>query len=246
MKLTVQLYTLRNELDKDLEGTLRSVKGFGLDYVELAGTYGRSAAEWKTLLDAIGLKVSGSHIGIGQLESEFDAVVADNQLLGNRYIILPWVGEDFYGAGWDAAAKRVEPIAAKLKAAGLNFCYHNHDFEFRGEGKPGLEVFYESSDPDLVKAQLDLAWVQIGGHDPADWVKRMGKRAPLVHLKDFDPDKTPRWVPGGQGKVNWDVVLVACEEAGVEFGGIELDESPGSALDAVEASVAYFRGKGLG
>ncbi|AIE84795.1 sugar phosphate isomerase/epimerase family protein [Fimbriimonas ginsengisoli] len=242
MRLSVQLYTLRDALSQDLPGTLAKVREIGLEYVELAGTYDRSADEWKALLAKNGLTASGSHIGIDALSSDLDAVIADAKTIGFKYVILPWIGNDVYADGWEKVAKRLEPIGRKLKEAGLTLAYHNHAFEFENGG---LDTFYTSADADLVKAQLDLAWVQIGGADPAAYIRKYAGRVPLVHLKDFDPALTPQWRPAGEGKVDWDGVLAACQEVGVEFGSLELDESPIDPIEAVRKSFDYFHAKGL-
>ena len=99
--------------------------------------------------------------------------------------------------------------------------------------------------PDLLKAQLDLAWVHIGGADPVEYIHRFADRTPMVHLKDYDPALTPQWRPAGQGILDWDGILTACQEVGVEYGSIELDESPGAPIEAVRESFNYFSSKGL-
>jgi sugar phosphate isomerase/epimerase len=242
MRLTLQLYTLRDQLSEDLEGTLDKVESIGLEYVELAGTYGKCASDWKSMLDARGLKVSGSHVGLDLIESDLDAVIRDNQTLENPYVIVPWVSKERFAGKWDAFGKDLEAYGKKLKEAGLKLAYHNHDFEFAGDG---LTALYASSDPDLVKAELDLAWIAIAGDDPVAWINKLSGRVPLIHLKDFDPAKTPRWTPAGQGTLDYDSILAAARAANVEFGGIELDESPIPPIEAVKASYDYLVSKGL-
>lgn len=242
MLLSVQLYTVRDALAADLAGTLAKLKSFGLDYVELAGLGDHTVDEWKALLDENGLKVSAAHVGLDRFQNEFDAVVNEAKTLGYNYVVLPWVGSDVYADGWDKFAQSLIPYAERLKAEGLTMGYHNHAFEFENDG---LDTFYAAVDADLLKAQLDLAWVKIGGADPAAYIEKYAGRLPLVHLKDFDPDKTPQWQPAGTGTMDFDAILAACAAAGVEFGSVELDESPGDPLDAVRESVAYFKSKGL-
>ena len=242
MRLSVQLYTVRDALTADVGATLAKLKEMGLEYVELAGPFGKSAEEWKDMLDGVGLTATGSHVGMDILRDDLDGAIATAKTIGYSYVVLPWIGKDAYADGWDVFAKSLTPYGAKLKEAGLTLAYHNHAFEFENDG---LDTFYAAADPDLVKAELDLAWVQIGGADPAGYVKKMAGRVPLVHLKDYDPTKTPQWRPAGQGVVDFDAILEACAEAGVEVGVIELDESPGDPLDAVKESVEFFRSKGV-
>jgi sugar phosphate isomerase/epimerase len=242
MRLSVQLYTLRDPMAQDLAGTLSQVRTIGLEYVELAGLGGRSADEWKTLLDQLGLKVSGAHIGADAWTNDFDGTLAECKTLGIETAIVPWMGPEAGVDGWDQVGKSLEPIAAKVKEAGIRFAYHNHAHEFEGDG---LDKFYAATDPELVLAELDLAWVHIGGQDPAAYLRKMGKRAPLVHLKDYDPNEKPQWRPAGTGVLDFDSILAACDELGVEYGAIELDESPGDPIDAVRQSYEFFKSKGL-
>jgi len=243
MRLTVQLYTLRDQLAQDLRGTLEQVKAIGLEYVELAGDYGKSAAEWRTLLDELGLKASGSHIGVDALEGNFDKVLADAKTLGFPYVIVPWVSEDRYRDGWDVFGKVLEGYGKKLSAEGLKLCYHNHAFEY--ENGNGLKALYDATEPEYVQAEVDAAWVKIGGEDPVEIIRSLKGRVPLVHLKDFDPSKDPQWRPAGEGTLDYDGVLAACEEAGVQFGAIELDVSPGDPIDDVRKSYAFLKSRGL-
>jgi len=251
MRLSVQLYTLRDQLDQVLAGTLREVRDIGLEFVELAGFYGRSAEEWKNLLETNGLTAKSAHIGLGELEHAYDKVVQDAKTLGLEYVIVPWIGRERYDAGWDKFGQELDSIGRRLRQDGLSLAYHNHDFEFvpAQEGGDGSEqplaVLYAAASSDTLKAELDLAWIKIGGGDPAAWVRKLGSRAPLVHLKDYDPSQNPQWVPGGKGIVDWDPVLAACRETGVKFGVIELDAYAGQPIDAVRESFRYFSSKGL-
>jgi sugar phosphate isomerase/epimerase len=227
MKLSIQLYTVRDQLAQDPEGTLRALKEIGLSYVEGGGSYGTDSTESaRKLLDEIGLKASGSHIGLPSLETDLDAAIADAKTLGVSYIIVPWVDSKAYSNDWKALGAHLAEIGKKVKEAGLTLAYHNHDFEFKNEGEPGLDQLFAGGDPEYLKSELDLAWVAIGGQDPVAYIKKLSNRLPLIHLKDYDPNTTPRWRPGGQGIIDWDACLAAANEAGVEFGAIELDESP--------------------
>ncbi len=246
MRLSVQLYTVREALAQDYVGTLRKIKAIGLEYVEGAGNYGaETAAEGKAILDDLGLKASGSHVGLDRLQHHLDEVIEEHQTMDIPFVIVPYLVEADRN-DYTKLAGILTPIGTKLKEKGLTLCYHNHDFEFQVQNdEAGLDVLYSKTNPNLVQAELDLAWVQIGGQDPAGYIRKYSNRTPLVHLKDFDPNATPRWKPAGQGVVDWDACLAACTEAGVQFGAIELDESPGDPLDAVRESFEFFYGKGL-
>jgi sugar phosphate isomerase/epimerase len=226
MKLSVQCYTLRDDFAKDVWGTFKALRNLGLNYVEIGGTYGMPARDLKAGLDDLGLRVSANHVGIQDLESKLDEVIDENLTLGNMCIVLPWIGEDRYGKGWGLFAKELEPIGAKIRAAGMTFAYHNHNFEFKLEnGKPGLDVFYETADPKLIAAQIDTYWVAYGGGDPAAYIRKLKGRLPQIHCKD--------------GK------LGAARESNVEVASIELDVCPRPPIESVKMSVEFLRSRGV-
>lgn len=246
MKLSVQLYTLRDQCAEDLPGTLKAVGDMGLNYVELAGLNGRSAAEFRQILDDNGLKSSGAHVGLGDLDGDFDKIIDTYKTIGVDLLIVPWIGKDVYEKGWGLFAERMNSMGERVQSAGLQLGYHNHSFEFEMEnGRPGLDVFYDSANPDLVKAQIDVYWVMDGGQDPASYVRKLKGRVPTVHLKDGDGKQPPTYLAGGEGVIDWDSVLQACQEAGVEYGSIELDTCIRPALSMVQESVEFFRSKGI-
>jgi hypothetical protein len=249
MRVSVQLYTLRDQLAEDVRGTLRAIRKMGIEYVELAGFYGESADAWAAHLQEAGvaslqsgLKASGAHIGLGELENNLDQVIADAKTIGFKYVIVPHVGPDVYAEGWAKFGERLAPIGAKLAENDLVLLYHNHDFEF-ADGD-GLAELYGAAPTTALQAEIDAAWVSIGGKEPAAYIQGLAGRVPCVHVKDYNPENTPRWVPAGTGIMPMPAVLAAAEAAGTEFIVIELDESPGSPLDAVEASYEYLKTQG--
>lgn len=243
MKISVQCYTLRNEFEKDVEGTFKKLKEIGLNYVELAGLYGHPPAQIKAILDANGLKASGTHVGLDRFQNDFNGLVKECQTLGIKDVILPWIGEDSYKDGWEKFAQSLTPVVEKCEKAGLRFAYHNHAFEFKFQGdQPGMDVFYQAADPS-VHAQLDLYWCYTGGQDPAAYVRKLKGRIVSVHLKDGKGEDKPQYSPA-EGVLKWDEILAACESSGVEVGAIEYDECVGSPFDAVAASLDFFRKKG--
>jgi len=242
MRISLQLYTLRDSLATDLPATLDQVRDIGLEFVEFAGDYGLSPAEWRDHIESRGMKFSAAHIGFDRIRDDFDDVVASCKGMGIDTVVVPWIGEDQYKDGWDAFGRVLQPLGQMLKKEGLQMAYHNHAFEFQTDGLNGL---YGATSPDILNAQLDLAWVHIGGADPVDYIKRFSDRTKQVHLKDYDPDKTPRWQPAGQGVLDMDAILRACEEIGVQYGSIELDESAIPPIEAVSQSFEFFKSKGL-
>lgn len=240
MRLSLQLYTLRNQLADDEPGTLQRARDIGYRYVETGGR-GAATADYRKLLDDLGLAVSGIHAGIDQLETNLDQAIDEAKTLGSPFLIVPWLDESRRG-NWADFGRQLSEIGAKVKAQGLTLAYHNHDFEFKNDG---LAELYAAADADTVKAELDVAWVGIGGADPTEWIERLSGRLPLIHLKDYDPAKQPVWQSGGQGVIDWDSVLAAATAAGVEFGAVELDEYAGDPINAIRDSYRFFSSRGI-
>lgn len=245
MKISVQLYTIRDAMNADPAGTLDKLAKMGFKWVELAGTYGRSAVEFRHMLDHAGVQASGMHVGLDAVEAQRDATLADAATLGVKDVIVPWVPESAYKDGWDKLGRRLNDAGAALHGAGYRLGYHNHAFEFADAGgKPGLDVLFENTDPANVRPQLDLWWVLAGGKDPAAYVKKYADRYPCLHLKDGTDLKSSVHCAIGKGVQKWDGILAACKEAKIEVGSVELDESK-DPLGDVEAGLRYLRSKGF-
>jgi sugar phosphate isomerase/epimerase len=241
VNLSVQLYTVRNQMAEDLRGTLAQIREIGYRYVEGGSLADRGVEFWQRTLAELDLKMSGMHVGIEALESDASAAIDEALAVDCPFLIVPWLPED-RRRDYASLARSLEEIGRQCRDRGVRLAYHNHDFELLDGG---LDTLYGASDPDLVHAELDVAWVAIGGQDPVDWIAKLGPRASLIHLKDYDPAKTPVWQAAGQGVIDWDGVLRACDDAGVEFGCAELDEYDGNPIDALRLSYRFFASRGL-
>ncbi|HWA82996.1 MAG TPA: sugar phosphate isomerase/epimerase [Fimbriimonadaceae bacterium] len=240
MRLSLQLFTIRDAMAADMEGALAAVRATGLEYVELAGYYGKSAADFATILASHGLKVSGSHVGLDDLENHFQTVVDDSEAFGNQWVIVPWVSEE--RRNWPVLAKTLGELGDRLSARGLKLAYHNHDFEFGPD--QGMRQLMANAG-EHVKFQIDLGWVLFAGQDPAEFLRDVRGKAPLVHLKDMAPDLDNPHVVAGEGAMNWPSVLEACSETNVLFGAVEMDKPPHDPLTDVKTCVQYFQARGL-
>ncbi|MCW5936567.1 MAG: sugar phosphate isomerase/epimerase [Fimbriimonadaceae bacterium] len=242
MRIGTQLYTLRDPLAADTAGSLARLAQIGCRYVETAGLHGLDPAAFRALLDENGLHTISCHVGLGDLEGRLAETVVMAQTLGAGLLVVPAVGESEYGPGWDKLGARFTAVADSLKPFGLRFAYHNHSFEFDlQEGVPGYERLW-STNPRGLHAELDLYWAWRAGQDPAAWLRRIEGRVPLTHFKDGDKD---RFLPVGQGELDWGAIIPAAREAGVEYAIIELDQSPGDPFDAVAESFEFLRSRGL-
>lgn len=244
MRLSLQLYTVRDPLANDLVGTLTDIRSMGLEFVELAGTQGLKASEFRTVLDSVGLSVSGGHWGLEALESDVNQVAEEALALGCEHVVLPWIPKEAYEHGWVAFGRRLEPIARSLSEHELTFSYHNHAFELDPNPHSSFRDMWNQAPP-IVRAQLDLGWLAVAGEDPIEWIDELGDRAHLVHLKDYSGKRDSHDAEAGAGTLDWPAILKACERNQVQFGAIEMDRTPREPLVSVRHSVDYFRSLGI-
>ena len=241
----IQLYAVRDVIKTDLPGTLAALAAMGYREVELAGLYGRTAAEFRALLDAAGLKAPAGHVGVPALTDEIEQTIADAKALGHRYLILPWIGEEYRTVdGWRRAAELLNRAGARCRAVGLRLGYHNHDFEFLpvggGEAAPptGYDLLLRHTDPKLVMFELDLFWIRKGGRDALAYFAEHRGRFRAVHIKDMAADGA--MVDVGQGVMDWKALLNAARRAGVKHFFAEHDEATDQ-LAFARASADYLK-----
>lgn len=242
----LQLYAVRDAAQRDLAGTLTALAAMGYREVELAGLYGKTAAEFRAALDAAGLKAPAGHVGIPALTDQLEQTIADAKVLGHRYLILPWVGEEYRTAdGWQRAADLLNHAGERCRQAGLTVGYHNHGFEFaplpEGADAPftsGYTALLRLTDPALVVFELDLFWARQGGADALAFFSGFPGRFRAVHVKDMAADGT--MVDVGAGVMDWPVLLGAARSAGVTHFFAEHDEAKDQ-LAFARASAAYMQ-----
>jgi sugar phosphate isomerase/epimerase len=209
----VQLYSVRNDFNKDVPGTLAAIKKIGYDGVEFAGYAGKTAADMKKLLDDNGLKAAGSHIQGGlplllgdRIQTEIDY----NKTIGNDRLIIA-MGNARTIDQWKKMADDFSTVAAKLKPFGLRIGYHNHTAEFTAvDGQIPEDVFFGNANPDVF-VQLDVGHCVHAGGDPVAVIKKYTSRLVTMHIKDYNP--TTRGDIVGEGSVKWKDVLDACATA---------------------------------
>jgi sugar phosphate isomerase/epimerase len=216
--------------------------------VEIAGvTGGLSAQELKNLLDDLGLKVAGSHIGLDALQNDLHPIVEFNKAIGNEHIVVPYLGEEHRkdAQGWRETAAAMNAVGARLDEVGLKLLYHNHSFEFQQfDGQAGLDIFFEATDPNLVGSELDTYWVQHGGKDPVEYLNKLSGRVPLVHLKDMANDEKRSFAEVGTGSMDFDAIVKAAESAGAKWFIVEQDVCPGDPLESARASFQNVKERG--
>ena len=154
-------------------------------------------------------------------------MIEEHKLWNCPHPAIGGLPEDYRSAdGVKRFLDELAPIAEALAAEGMDFSYHNHNWELmRVEGGLWLDLLYSLGDPAVVKAEIDTYWIQAGGGDPAAWIRKCAGREPLVHFKDMciSPEREQRFAEIGEGNLNWPAILKACEESGVEYMLVEQD-----------------------
>ena len=236
MRLAVQLYTLRDRLEADLEGTLEALAGAGAEEVELAGLYDRDATELRTILDALGLSACSAHIALERFEDDFDAVLEEASALSFDTLIVPWVQPPENDDEADALVERIVAASERVRAAGLRFAYHNHDFEF------GEIDLWSRLLATRLHLEPDVGWLEIAGLDPVTVLHDLSGRVALVHAKDVKRTNGA-WtdVVAGEGELDWPAIARAAEGAGATHLVVELDTPSDDPVDDVARSLATLR-----
>jgi sugar phosphate isomerase/epimerase len=238
--IALQLFTVRDDLARDFDGTIARVGELGFAGVELFTLEGRDAADVRSTLDAAGLAAAGWHASLDAVEGDLGPVAADLQALGTDRLTLAWIEPPADAAAADAMAERLGAVAQRATAAGLRFGFHNHAGELQplDDGRSFLDRLLERDGIDL---ELDLGWIWDAGADPQEWLRRTSGRSPLVHVKDFSRRGERAFAPVGDGAVGYDRVVPAAIAAGAEWLIAEQDETEGDALAAAARSLAAIR-----
>jgi len=242
-QIGLQLYTVRAMTGADMIGTLRQLAQIGYRAVEFAGFGNSTAQEIKPVLDELGMTTIAAHISIGDWENALAQVFADLHTLGAQYAVVPWLAPELRTPAYlGSLLDKLHRWGAASRAEGLTLAYHNHDFEFAA-GADG--TFFDSllarTDPDLVKLELDVYWVQYAGYDPVEILRANPGRVPLLHVKDMAADGKDMAV-AGDGILPWDHILRAAEDGGTEWFIVEHDR-PADALSDVARALRYLESR---
>ena len=266
-RVGLQLYTVRDQMEKDFTATLERVASIGYDEVEFAGYFDQTPEEVRALLDRLGMTSPSAHVGLAELNRDLPAAIRSAQTVGQRFITIPAVDEAFAGgsldlAFWRAKAAEFSRIGAAVKAEGLQLAYHNHAFEFvdLGGGTTGWDVLLEETDPELVVFELDLLWAVFAGRDPVAMFQAHPGRYPLWHVKDvrgLEEGKAavpaspttmqvidaaiPRLAAVGTGDIDFRPIFAARETAGLQHFFVENDSAGADGADSLANIETSYR-----
>ena len=244
--IALQLYTVRDLLAQDFEGTIRKVADMGYVGVETANLFGSSPASAAKLFGELGLTVSGAHSPMPLGDQKQDVLDTMGALQCNR-LIVAWQPPEKYKSldGIKSICDSLNEGAAVARANGIQLGYHNHWFEYEPvENRIPVDVMLDHLDPDVF-FEVDVYWVQTAGQDPTQVVRRLGARAPLLHIKDGPCQVEAPMTALGEGMVDIPGV-VAAGAGSTEWLVVELDRCATDVMEAVRKSYQYLVGNGLG
>lgn len=242
-RIGLQLYTVRTALAKDIEGTIAAIAAAGITELEFAGYYEKDAAWWKALLKKHGLTAPSAHMPMPPTDDGWDKQFDMAKQMGHGIVIMPFLDASQRKTKDDykKVADRLNVAATKAKKAGLQFGYHNHDFEFAPmEGTTGYEILTTQTDKSLVKLELDLYWTIKAGQDPVAIMQKWSGRVICCHVKDMGPPPARAWADVGAGSIDFRNILAKGQTLGLKHWFIEHDQ-PADPIASIKASAAAMK-----
>jgi sugar phosphate isomerase/epimerase len=248
--VALQIYSIRDHLTtaEDFKTSMKKLAEIGYTAVEVAGiSADLTDEEIRAICDENGLKIISAHIVMDAFDADFDGTVKKLKTWGADLVTMPvppaWVRES---GDYAQYAEKSTELGKKLAQVGITLSYHNHSFEFQHfNGKIGLKTLYAKSDPDYLKAQLDVCWVQRGGGSVVSYIKKYAGRMPTIHFKDHSIVNNDFYMtPVGSGNLDWKRIIKAAKKAGVKYFIVEQDDTHGDAFGAVASSYNFLKGMG--
>jgi sugar phosphate isomerase/epimerase len=254
-EIGLQLYTLRDELPKDVKSTLEKVALSGYKTVETYGFsikdqfWGLSPIELKKILDANGLKAISGHYNLGSFladgnTTEIPAAIEAAKILKSEYLTIPWVDEPFRRTieDYKKIASRLNEVGKMCKNAGLKLAYHNHDFEFqKHDGITGYEILLKETDKSLVHFELDLYWVVRSGNDPLQLFTANQGRFTMWHVKDMDKINPALNTEIGSGSIDLKTIFKQAKQSGMKHFFVEQENNYNpNAFESVKTSCEFI------
>ena len=242
--VALQVYTIRDVASEDYAGTLEKVAKMGYKGLEIGGFGPYNSGEWNSLLESLNLEIISNHIPIETLEESFNHIAEFNLSIGNKHIICPYLREERRTDADDykRVAEGLNKIGLKCKEKGMHLSYHNHGFEFINyNGKTGMDILFEDTDPELVKFELDTYWVTYGGEEVSQYMKKYAGRCEVLHLKDMANDEKKSFSEVGEGRLDFHTIMKTAVEIGVQNFVVEQDICKRPPLESVEISLKNIK-----
>jgi sugar phosphate isomerase/epimerase len=249
----LQLYTLRDDLAKDVPGILKKVAEIGYKEAEVYDFYGKSAAEFAKLLKDNGLVAPSGHYMTHHIKSNWQKHIDDAKTVGMKYMVNA-ILEPNERRSFDDYKKLAElfnKAGEQTLKTGIHFCYHNHNFEFKKYGETtAFDYLLQALDPKLVNFEMDCFWVTHAGHTPVAYLEKHPGRFPLLHIKDLKDTPPPStelddrrglFAEVGHGSIDWKPIFAAAPKGGMQHYYVEQDYCERPALESVKMSFEYLK-----
>lgn len=265
LPIGLQLYSVREMLPKDYEGTLKQIAALGYREVEAAGFYNHTPQQVKQAMQAAGLRCVSAHYGFTDLDKNFQQTLDFNKELGTSYIICSFPGfknpslvkgmshrvqvESFRLDDYKWNAEQFNHWGEKVKAAGMKFGYHNHTMEFKPQdGVVPYDELVRLTDPALVTFEMDCGWVMVGGGNPVEYLRKYPTRISMLHVKDFKHTDKPASVTApppsaelGRGEMDYRPVFEAAKKANIKHYFVEQEEFDIAPMEALKIDADYMK-----
>jgi len=253
----VQLYSVRDAMGKDFEGTLAKLAAIGYKEVEFAGYFDHTPQDVKAILGRHGLASPSTHIDYATVRDKLAQTLDTCHAIGHTFIVMPYLDDATRAQPdiWQKVIDTLNKAGAEAKKAGVQIAYHNHNFEFYPvNGKLPFDVLLEQCDANLVKFEMDLCWISAAGKDPLTYFAKYPGRFPMVHVKDLkqiqkvqpgDANGIPisRVLPDladvGDGVIDWKRIFAKSSQAGIKHYIVEHDQPP-SPFEDLKKSYDYL------
>ncbi len=247
-EIGLQLYTVRDHLQKDFIGTLGKVAEIGYRHLEFAGYGNMAAKDLRKALDDLGLRAVSAHAGAVLREPLREIEYA--QELGIAYLVFPWLPEEMrrHVEDYRALGERLNEVGATCAAHGITLCYHNHAFEFERvtqSGEYGFDLLYAAAAPENLQAELDTYWIERADLSAIEYLDKMAGRCPLAHLKDMAAGDGREFAELGAGILPIADIAAAARKAGARYLFVEQDICRRDSLESVAASLAFLKREGI-
>jgi len=240
----VQLYTVRDEMAKDFEGSLEKVAAVGYKEVEFAGYYDKSPKDVRAALDRYGLAAPSVHTPLADIQTKLDQRIETAKAVGHQFMICPYL-EDKDRRTLDDYKRHAETFnraGEACRKAGIQFGYHNHNFEFEAkDGKLPYDLLLEETDKDLVKMELDIYWISKAGQDPIAYLGKHKDRFAMFHVKEMDKTPNRGITEVGRGVIDFKSVFAKAPKGAIKHYFVEQDTCPGSPFDSIKISFDYLK-----
>ena len=251
-KLAAQLYTVRDfcKTEEDIARSMEKIAAIGYDTVQVSGLGRIPHDRMRRIMDDNGLSILVTHNSYDEIANRTDELIEKHYIYGCKNVGLGSMPNDIFDRrteqGFTEFAKKSEEIACRLKEAGLNYVYHNHNFEMIRFGKKtGLDIIYDNA-PTL-RGEIDTYWITAGGGDPTVWIDKLSGRMDLIHFKDmaFSAEGRQVFAEIGEGNLNWAGIIAACERNGIEKYIIEQDSCPVDPFESLRISFENLKAMGV-